>query len=115
MWRLFTYVEPAQPPRGPPVRSMKSADHFGAAAAGEAEGAARRGSVSGDERRGGGPADVVDGGGGGGGSHVGSSGGGGRVADGGPADAFEMIMASLGYKLELREKAYRDLARKGGG
>jgi hypothetical protein len=109
VWRLFTYDVPAQPPSGPPVRSMSVVDREVpsevAGAGGEV--GARGGRDGGDGRRGGGPADIVDGDGGGG--------GGGWGTDSGPADAMEMIMASLRYKLELRDKAYEKLARTGAG
>ena len=102
VWRLFTYDVPAQPPAGPPVRSMKvmdfGIDPFDKDDEGVEGGEARRVQSStppgGHGRRGGGAADIVGGGGG----------GGGWGADGGPADAFEMIMASLKYKLDMREK-----------
>ena len=129
VYRLFTYDVPAQPPGGPPVRSMtivdcglgpqqpqsiraRLAEVVGAGigiGAGDESPGEERDSEGG--RRGGGPADIVDDDGGEGG---GGGGGGGAAwgTDGAPADAFEMIMASLRYKLDLREKAYQNLAAK---
>ena len=135
VYRLFTYDVPAQPPGGPPVRSMTIVDYglrpqqpqsirarlaevVGAGngiSAGDESPGGERDSEGG--RRGGGPADIVDddggeGGRGGDGGGVGVGRGTAWGADGAPADAFEMIMASLRYKLDLRERAYQNLAAK---
>ena len=79
-WRLFSYATPTQPPEGPPRRPAET----------------NEGNVSGDDATRGshpeiGPADV---------ERVPGDGVG--TFEGVPGDAFEMIMASLRYKLALR-------------
>ena len=89
---LFSYDVPDQPAEGPPRRPSPEA-----ASEGEGRGGGGGGGGGGKKRRarrrGGGAADVE---------------GGDGEAGGLPGDAFEMIMASLRYKLELRERGTRE-------
>ena len=89
---LFSYDVPDQPAEGPPRRPSPEA-----ASEGEGRGGGGGGGGGGKKRRarrrGRGAADVE---------------GGDGEAGGLPGDAFEMIMASLRYKLELRERGTRE-------
>lgn len=92
-WRLFSYAVPTQPPEGPPRRPAETNE---GGIPGDAPGDVFGDDATRDSHPGGGPADV---------ERVPGDGVG--TFEGVPGDAFEMIMASLRYKLALRERTKR--------